>query len=187
MTARDLLSQGFDEWQNGGWSDLLATPSIARLLALADAALAAQAGAPRTRIGRRSDRLGKDNERRLERRFGWEKIGEYGGPIDLLGRSFMVQSKATRTPPPAWLLSVDAPEAHRPPTAVLETSGAMLATRSDLLPLVVTSYVRHGRPTRDWFWVRATDWQTLHGEDHGDGWVVMDGNWFLGDHGRDEP
>lgn len=159
-----------------------------------DGATCAWCGKPkdeqRSRRGKSSARFGKVQERRIERVYGPRKVGEFGDAVDLLGRDWKWQSKATRTAPPIWLVSVDAPEAHAPSALVLGASEAMLPLAPHLFPLVIRSHVANGIGTRDWIWVRAADWTALHGDAQGSQWlpwVVMSGEAFLKINGRDEP
>jgi hypothetical protein len=140
------------------------------------------------RRGRSADRLGKDQERRIERVYGPRKIGEYGDSIDLLGRDFAWQSKATRSDPPEWLAAVDAPVLRHPTALVATAADAMRPILGTRMPLVIQSFVSHGRPTRDRIWVRAIDWWRMHGatKPHETAWIVMSGETFLEIHGTDE-
>lgn len=139
------------------------------------------------RRGRSAARLGKDQERRIERVYGPRKVGEFGDAIDLLGATFAWQSKATRSPMPAWLAAVDAPVLHAPTVLVVDAAVAMAPIRGHRLPLVIQPFVsRTG--TTDRIWVRATDWWHLHGgpQPPEPTWVVMSGAAFLDLHGRDQ-
>lgn len=138
----------------------------------------------RSRRGKSADRLGKDQERRIEREYGPRKVGEYGDAIDLLGRDFAWQSKATRSAMPAWLAAVDEPVLHESPVIVAASVTAMLPILGARYPLVIQSWVHHGVRTRDRIWVRAIDWCSLHGGAW-QGWLVMSGECFLRVHGRD--
>ena len=104
----------------------------------------------RSRRGRSSRRLGNDQERRAEKRYGWEKIGERGEKTDLRGRMFKVQQKASRRPTPALFRDVFA---------------GLDATRDGRVPLLLMSYVRAGVGTEDFIVVRGSDWLELHGRD----------------------
>lgn len=155
---------------------------------LADACICGAVQDPAaTRRGRSHRRLGLDNERRLERLYGPTKVGEFGDAIDLLGRDFMWQAKASRSAPPLWLAAIDD---HRwrsgVPAAWVRAIEAMARLRSDLAPLLARSHVANGVPTRDWVVVRGTDWIRLHGISDPPPWLVMSGAAFLDVHGRDE-
>ena len=140
----------------------------------------------RSRRGTSARRLGGDQERRIERVYGPRKVGEHGDAIDLLGRDFAWQSKATRQPPAAWLSGVDSAGLRfAAPALVRESVAAMLPLLAHRLPLVIVSHVHQGRETRDWIWVRADDWHRLHGGGVREGWLVMSGDWFLAVNGRD--
>ena len=104
----------------------------------------------RSRRGKSSRRLGNDQERRAEKRYGWEKIGERGEKTDLRGRMFKVQQKASRRPTPALFRDVFA---------------GLDATRDGRVPLLLMSYVRAGVGTEDFIVVRGSDWLELHGRD----------------------
>jgi len=141
------------------------------------------------RRGRSADRLGKDQERRIERVYGPTKVGEFGDAIDLLGRDFKWQSKATRSAPPAWLAAVDGAQLRPPPKLVTDAVTAMLPLHQELAPLVIVTHVQP-KGTRDWIWVRCRDWQALHGIPHDRSvscfsWYVMSGAHFLERHGKD--
>lgn len=138
------------------------------------------------RRGKSADRLGKDNERRIERVYGPRKVGEFGDAVDLIGRDFVWQAKATRRDVPIWWAVVDLPEWRSPPSIVVACVAAMEPLRAHRAPLVIQSYVEHGRRTLDRIWVRAADWARLHGGDEAGGWRVMSGEAFLEVHGRDE-
>ena len=141
-----------------------------------------------TRRGRSSARLGKDQERRIERVYGPLKVGEFGDAIDLRGRDFAWQSKATRSPMPSWLALVDGPTSHAPSTMIAAAATAMLPILAGRAPLVIQSFIGQ-RTTIDRIWVRCRDWQPLHGVEHDASecgvWYVMSGIWFLTEHGRD--
>ncbi len=141
------------------------------------------------RRGRSARRLGGDTERRLAARYGAKKVGQFGDPIDLLGRIFAWQAKATRDAMPGWLAAVDQPVWHTPaPAIVVQSVAAMEPILAGRIPLVVQSFVRQGVPTEDRIWVRATDWRDLHGWTGPTfGWVVMSGDAFLDLNGMDRP
>lgn len=104
----------------------------------------------RSRRGTSSRRLGNDQERRAERRYGWEKVGEYGQATDLRGRMFKVQMKATRRAAPSLWRDVFA---------------ALEQTRDGRVPLLLLSFVHVGKPAEDFVVIRGTDWLDLHGRD----------------------
>jgi hypothetical protein len=138
------------------------------------------------RRGTSARRLGHDQERRIERTYGPRKVGEFGDAIDLIGRDFAWQSKATRGPMPAWLAAVDTPTHHDPPSVVRMAAAAMRPIMGARYPLVIMSWVSPGVRTRDRIWVLAPNWWMMHGEG-GLGWIVMSGEHFLETHGRDTP
>lgn len=151
-------------------------------------------GAPkieaRVRGGASGRRLGVRNERRIERLYGPVKRGELGDAVDLLGRDWKWQSRATRAPIPRWLATLQ-PRSSLP-AAITEPLAAMEPIFRDHVPLVVRSFVRNGVPTRDWIFVMAADWQALHslpceGIVVVGAYAVMTGETFLELNGRDEP
>ena len=142
----------------------------------------------RARRGKSSARLGKDQERRIERVYGPRKVGEFGDAVDHLGRDFKWQAKATRKAPPAWLAAIDGPTWRGMiPQSVLRPMAHMSGLGGTRRPLVIRSYVHQGLPTRDWIFVLAIDWLDLHGAAPIElGYMVMSGSRFLDIHGRDE-
>lgn len=104
----------------------------------------------RTKRGRSSRRLGNDQERRAEKVYGWEKIGERGGPDDLRGTLMKVQQKATRSAPPKRWTDIFA---------------ALDRVNDGRTPAILLSFVRAGVPTEDFVVVRGKDWIALHGKD----------------------
>ena len=143
------------------------------------------------RRGRSARRLGGDTERRIERTYGPRKVGEFGDAVDLIGRDFVWQSKATRDDPPAWLAAIVGPVIRPAPALVIRCAAAMAPIANGRAPLVIQTFVRRDGPkderTRDWIWVRALDWVDLHGGlvPSVGAWYVMDGRTFLAVHGRD--
>ena len=104
----------------------------------------------KSRRGKSSARLGKDQERRAEKRYGWEKIGERGEKTDLRGRFAKVQQKATRRAPPVLFRDVFA---------------GLDATRDGRVPLLLLTYIRQGLPAEDYIVMRGETWLELHGRD----------------------
>jgi hypothetical protein len=147
-----------------------------------------------SRRGRSSDRLGKDQERRIERVYGPRKVGEYGDAVDHLGRDFKWQSKATRKPPPKWLAAITEPTWRAMlPKSILEPMAHMAGIGGSRRPLVIRSYVHVGVTTRDWLFVTAYAWAEFHspgfpvGHLSPIGYYVIPGADFLAIHGCDEP
>jgi hypothetical protein len=103
-----------------------------------------------TRRGRSSRRLGSDGERRSEKRYGWRKVGEFGGIDDLQGKLMIVQQKTTRAAPPAKWKGIFA--------RLDERAGGRV-------PAILLSFVRAGVDTEDFMLVRGRDWLALHGKD----------------------
>lgn len=104
----------------------------------------------RARRGKSSRRLGHDGERRSEKRYGWRKVGEYGGITDLEGTLAIVQQKTSRRAPPARWQSI---------------FRALEARAGGRIPLVLLSFVKQGVDTEDFVIVRGRDWLQLHGLD----------------------
>jgi hypothetical protein len=103
-----------------------------------------------SRRGKSARRLGNDGERRSEKRYGWRKVGEFGGIDDLLGKLFIVQQKTTRTAAPLrW-------------TRIFAGLDGRAGGR---VPAILLSYVHQGRDTEDFILVRGRDWLDLHGRD----------------------
>lgn len=141
---------------------------------------------PKAKRARSSGRLGKDQERRIERVYGPTKVGEFGDAIDLLGNWWKWQSKATRAPVPLWArIAAWAPiAAHRWITDPIDHMEALFR---DLRPLLIRSWVRSGVPTVDLIIVRSTDWAELHGGPAAmSEYMAMTGGFFLDINGRDE-
>lgn len=102
------------------------------------------------RRGKSSRRLGGDGERRSEKRYGWRKVGEFGGIDDLVGTLAIVQQKTSRRAAPvAW-------------KSILTALEGRAAGR---VPLLLLSFVAAGKDTEDFIVVRGRDWLALHGKD----------------------
>jgi hypothetical protein len=138
-------------------------------------------------MGKRSDvRLGKDNERRLAKKYGWRKVGQFGDAVDLLGADVKVQSKATRHPITTYLDGLrDIGHLDIAPAYVTGPIEKMAPLYPDRIPVLVRSFVRRARPTRDFIYLAARHWYALHGGDESRGWVVMTGEYWLDIHGRE--
>ena len=92
--------------------------------------------AAQSRRGRSSDRLGKDNERRIEKLYGPRKVGQFGDPVDHVGRVFKWQARATRTTPQLWLSRIDEPVSlPDPPEWVTVPLNAMQPYYPELAPV----------------------------------------------------
>jgi len=135
---------------------------------------------------RSSVRMGKDNERRLAKRYGWLKVGQLGDAVDLLGDHVKVQSKATRAAVPDFLASSHG-IAHVDvlPGYVMGPLQAMDGLYPDRIGIVVRSFVHAGRSTTDYIYIRANDWLALHGGEPRIGFYVMGGGYWLDVHGRE--
>jgi hypothetical protein len=142
----------------------------------------------KSRAGTSARRLGHDQERRIERVYGPRKVGEFGDAIDLLGRDFMWQSKATRGEVPLWARIVTDIMPIAPHRWITDPVKAMLALRQDKNPVLIRAWVSQGIPTIDRVIVYWGDWWRLHDElvAHPSQFVVMTGAHFLDVHGRDE-
>lgn len=99
-----------------------------------------------SRRGRSARRLGADGERRSEKRYGMRKVGEFGGPDDLSNDLFLAQQKTTRRAAPLRWKSIFA---------------ALDARAGGRTPLLILSYVHHGRETEDFVVLRGRDWAAL--------------------------
>lgn len=117
------------------------------------------------RRSRSSVRLGKDVERRLAKRFGWRKVGQFGDAVDLLGQTVKVQSKATRSTPPVWLAAVNgiagidgAPDYIEGPMAKMDP------LYPGHFPVLALSYVQQGVPTTTYLVVRYEDFVEWWGQ-----------------------
>jgi hypothetical protein len=107
----------------------------------------------RSRRGRSARRLGGDQERRARDRYGFEKVGQYGGITDLRGATKKVQQKASRRPaPPRW-------------QGIFRALDAVADGRT---PAILLSFVRAGVGTEDFFVIRGSDWLDLFGRDEGE-------------------
>ena len=108
----------------------------------------------KARRGKSSRRLGHDGERRSERRYGWTKVGEFGGITDLQGTLAVVQQKTSRRPaPPKWRGIFSALEGRA----------------GGRIPLILLSFVHQGVDTDDYIVIRGRDWLALHGLDQPEG------------------
>jgi len=150
----------------------------------------------KSRKARSSVRMGKDNERRLERVYGPTKVGERGDAVDLVGNFWKWQSKASRADVPAKLRRIMTIEAlDDPPDYILKPLYDMAPLYPMLSPLLVRSFVRQGLPTRDFIYVPKADWLVANHVDPSDaleqtngniGLYVMTGEHFRLSVGRDE-
>lgn len=105
----------------------------------------------RAKRGKSSRRLGHDQERRAEKLYGWEKVGEYGGIVDLQGTMFKAQQKASRrAAPPQWV----------------GIFRALDTVNDGRTPVLLLSFVKQGVPVEDFVVVRGRDWLALHGRDN---------------------
>lgn len=107
----------------------------------------------RVRAGKRSRRRGNNGELRSRDRYGWIRVGQYGGIDDLLGERFIVQQKTTKANPPATFTGNF--------TRLDERAGGRVS-------LVLLSYVRQGVAADDYIVIRGRDWLALMGRDEPD-------------------
>jgi hypothetical protein len=128
-------------YDNAGAAELVRT-SCSRCPAVRDET--------RARRGKSSRRLGHDGERRSEKRYGWAKVGEFGGITDLQGTLAIVQQKTSRR---------EAPKAWQSIFRALE------ARAGGRIPLILLSFVHQGNDTEDFIVIRGKDWLAMHGTD----------------------
>jgi hypothetical protein len=100
--------------------------------------------------GKSSRRLGNDGERRSEKRYGFVKVGEFGGITDLQGKTTKVQQKTSRMAAPVKWKGI---------FAQLEQ------VADGRMPAILLSFVRPGVPSDDYFIVRGRDWLDWRGRD----------------------
>lgn len=147
----------------------------------------------RSRRGKSSARLGKDQERRIERVYGPRKVGEFNLPIDHIGRLWKWQSKATRSTRPLWLAVITditwrpwLPKFLEVPLAYATAYG-----EQTMGTVLIRSFVQQGLPTRDYLFCAANDWHDLKGGPNVDippvGYFVIEGHHWLDVVGRDQP
>ena len=142
---------------------------------------------PNAKRARSSGRLGKDQERRIEKLYGPTKVGEFNDAIDLLGRDWKWQAKSTRAAMPLYLAAVDAWEPIEARAWMATPIDHMAPLHVELRPLLIRSYVHQGVPVRDVIVVRSTDWAEMHGGPAAvSELMVMSGSYFLDTNGRDE-
>ena len=141
-----------------------------------------------TKRGRSSDRLGKDQERRIQAVYGPQKIGQRGDAVDHIGRVWRWQSKATRALPPKWLAAIDGPTHHDVTASIAAAWNAMTGLYGTRRSVVIRSFVSRGIRTRDWLFLDAHDGVAEFGYDtlpYVTGWWVIPGDWWLDHFGRD--
>ncbi len=102
-----------------------------------------------SRRGKQSRNYGNRAELDVARRYGGEKIGHAGGPVDVRGKDWNVQVKThRRNPPLEWT-----------------TAFAKMAASTDRLPRLLLRFVRPGNAPEDYFVVPAKAWLDWHGKD----------------------
>lgn len=111
---------------------------------IADAAVA--------RRGKQSRNYGNRAELAAARKYGGEKIGAAGGPVDIRGHDWNTQVKThRRLPPIEWT----------------KAFAAMSASRERLPRLLLRFLPGPGLPPVDYFVIKAEDWLDWHGRDDG--------------------
>ena len=102
-----------------------------------------------SRRGRTSRSYGNRAELAASRKYGGEKIGAAGGPVDIRGKDFNTQVKThRRLPPLEWT----------------KASQAMSASR-ERIPRLLLRFVGTGVPPRDYFVFEADDFLAWFGRD----------------------
>ena len=141
----------------------------------------------KSRRGKSSARLGKDQERRIERVYGPTKVGEFGDAIDLLGHDWKWQSKATRGEMPLWVRHLKAWREMSDSAWIADPIEHMEPLRRDLFPLLIKTWIRQGVQPTDVIIVRSSDWAAVHGPPAPNTeFMAMTGAYFLDINGRDE-
>lgn len=104
----------------------------------------------RSRRGRQSRAYGNRAELDVARRYGGQKVGHHGGPVDVRGRDWNTQVKTHRRQPPLeW-----------------RTVFAKLEASSDRLPRLVLRFVMGpGVPPQDYIVVPGKAWLDWFGKD----------------------
>jgi hypothetical protein len=108
----------------------------------------------KARRGKSSRRLGHDGERRSEKRYGLQKIGERGEITDLRGKVWKAQQKTTRRAVPATWQSIFA---------------QLDATRDGREAAIIFSFVQQGLPTQDFWLIRGETILSMLGRDDPEG------------------
>ncbi len=137
------------------WSYLTSSTSIAGVTDgdLEGLTRCSRCGRPKdevlSRRGKQSRNYGNRAELDVARRYGGEKIGHAGGPVDVRGKEWNVQVKThRRNPPTEWTVAF-----------------AKMAASTDRLPRLLLRFVRPGNAPEDYFVVPAKAWLDWHGKD----------------------
>jgi hypothetical protein len=102
------------------------------------------------RRGKQSRNYGNRAELAVARRYGGEKIGHAGGPVDVRGKDFNVQVKTHRRLPPAeWR----------------KAFGGMSANLERVPRLLLRFLPGPGLPPDDYIVIRGDDWLRWFGRD----------------------
>jgi len=102
----------------------------------------------RSKRGATSRSYGNRAELKVARKYGGEKVGQYGGPADVMGKDFQTQVKTHR---------------RRPPTEWTTAINAM--REGNRIPRLLVRFVQAGLPPDDWFVFRAEDFLAWFGKD----------------------
>lgn len=103
-----------------------------------------------SRRGKQSRNYGNRAELEAARRYGGQKVGAAGGPVDIRGTDWNTQMKTHRRKPPAeWTTAF----------------GKMEANRERMPRLLLRFVLGPGQPPQDYFVVRGEDWLAWHGKD----------------------
>ena len=111
----------------------------------------------RARRGKQSRNYGNRAELEAARRYGGQKVGAAGGPVDIRGEDWNTQMKTHRRKPPVeWT-----------------TAFGKMAANGERMPRLLLRFVMGpGQPPQDFFVVRGEDWLAWHGKDEADsGWL----------------
>ena len=104
----------------------------------------------RARRGRQSRNYGNRAELDVARRYGGQKVGHHGGPVDVRGDEWNTQVKTHRRLPPAeWR----------------KAFGAMAASTDRLPRLLLRFVIGGGQPPEDYIVVPGSAWLDWFGKD----------------------
>lgn len=106
--------------------------------------------AAKVKAGRTSRKRGGHHELALSRKYGGTKVGHHGGPADIIGRRFQLQSKTHQS---------------TPPLRVRRLLEAMDGGAGGRIPVLVDRYLTPGHAAYDVFTIRGDDWLALNGLD----------------------
>ena len=104
----------------------------------------------RSRRGKQSRNYGNRAELKVARRYGGDKVGHAGGPVDVRGKDFQTQVKThRRLPPLEWT----------------KAFAAMAAARERCPRLLLRFVNGAGKPPADYFVFQADDFLQWFGKD----------------------